>query len=128
MDQDLLEAIMTMLSIENYALTLMASASLVAQLVKNPPTMQETPVPFPESGRSAEEGIGYLLQYSCASLVAQIVKNPTAVWETWVDPWIGKIPWRREQLPTPIFWPGEFHSPWGRKESDMIRPLSLSFF
>ena len=25
------------------------------------------------------------------------------------DPWIGKIPWRRRQLPTPIFWPGEFH-------------------
>ena len=24
------------------------------------------------------------------------------------DPWIGKIPWRRERLPTPIFWPGEF--------------------
>ena len=21
----------------------------------------------------------------------------------------GKIPWRRERLPTPIFWPGEFH-------------------
>ena len=24
-------------------------------------------------------------------------------------PWVGKIAWRREQLPTPIFWPGEFH-------------------
>ena len=37
-------------------------------------------------------------------------------------PATGKIPWRREQLPTPVFWPGEFHglySPWGRKESDM---------
>ena len=22
------------------------------------------------------------------------------------DPWIGKIPWRREQLPTPVFRPG----------------------
>ena len=22
--------------------------------------------------------------------------------ETWFDPWIGKIPWRREQLPTPV--------------------------
>ena len=32
------------------------------------------------------------------------------------DPWVGKIPWRRERLPTPVFWPGEFHglfSPWG---------------
>ena len=33
------------------------------------------------------------------------------------DPWVGKIPWRREQLPTPVFWHGGF-SPWGLKESD----------
>ena len=25
------------------------------------------------------------------------------------DPWVGKIPWKRKRLPTPIFWPGEFH-------------------
>ena len=40
------------------------------------------------------------------------------------------IPWRRERLPTPVFWPGEFHglySPWGRKESDMTEQLSLHF-
>ena len=24
------------------------------------------------------------------------------------DPWVGKISWRRERLPTPVFWPGEF--------------------
>jgi len=40
-----------------------------------------------------------------------------------LDPWVGKIPWRRERL-TPVFWPGEFHglfmySPWGHEESDM---------
>ena len=38
------------------------------------------------------------------------------------NPWVGNIPWRREQLPTPVFWPGEFHglySLWGRKELDM---------
>ena len=23
--------------------------------------------------------------------------------------WVGKIPWRRERLPTPVFCPGEFH-------------------
>ena len=22
--------------------------------------------------------------------------------ETWVDPWVGKIPWRREWQPTPV--------------------------
>ena len=25
------------------------------------------------------------------------------------DPWVGKIPWRREQLPTPVFLPEESH-------------------
>ena len=48
--------------------------------------------------------------------------------ETWVQSLGGKIPWRRERLPTPIFWPGEFHglySPWGRKESDTTERPSL---
>jgi len=43
-------------------------------------------------------------------------------------PWVGKIPWRRERLPTPVFWPGEFHglySQWGHKESDTTEQLSL---
>ena len=38
------------------------------------------------------------------------------------NPWVGKICWRRERLPIPVFWPVEFHglySPWGRKESEM---------
>ena len=43
-----------------------------------------------------------------ASLVAQ-VKNLPEMQETWFNPWVGKIPWRREQLPTPVFWPGELH-------------------
>ena len=64
---------------------------------------------IPGSGRSAREGIGYPLQYSWASLVAQLVKNPPVIWDTGFDPWVGKIPWRRERLSTPVFWPGEFH-------------------
>ena len=35
-------------------------------------------------GKSAEEGIGYPLQYSWASLVAHLVKNLPAMRETWV--------------------------------------------
>ena len=39
------------------------------------------------------------------------------------DPWVGKIPWRREWLLTPIFLPGKSHGqrnlvgygPWGRR-------------
>ena len=41
---------------------------------------------------------------------------------------LGLIPWRRERLPTPVFWPGEFHglySPWGYKELDTTERLSL---
>ena len=45
--------------------------------------------------------------------VAQLVKNPPAMWQTWVDPWVGKIPWSTEMLPTPVFWPGEFHESMG---------------
>ena len=80
-------------------------------------------------GRSAGEGIGYPLQYSWASLVAQLVKNPPAIQETWDLSWVGKIPWRRERLNTPVFWPGGFHglyNPWGHKESDTTERLSLS--
>ena len=44
-------------------------------------------------------------------------------------PWVGKIPRRREWLPTPVFWPGEFHglcSPWVCKELHMTERVSLS--
>ena len=61
--------------------------------------------------------------------MAQLVKNLPAMWETWVSPWIEKIPCRRERLPIPVFWPGEFlglYSPWGHKESDTTERLSLS--
>ena len=62
---------------------------------------------IPGLGRSPGEGIGYPPQYSLASLVAQLVKNLPAMWETpGFDPLVGKIPWRMEQLTTPIFWPG----------------------
>ena len=46
------------------------------------------------------------------------------------ETWVGKIPWGREQLPTPVFWPGEFHglcSPWGHKDSDTTERLSCHF-
>ena len=63
---------------------------------------------IPGLGRSAGEGIGYPLQYSWASLVAQLGKNLPAVRETWVRSLGWEDPWRRERLPTPVFWPGEF--------------------
>ena len=54
------------------------------------------------------------------------------------SPWAGKIPWRRAQQPTPVFFPRESHgqrslvgcSPRGRKESDTPerRTLHCSHF
>ena len=38
--------------------------------------------------------------------MTQLVKNPPAMRETWVDTWVGNIPWRKERLPVPVFWPG----------------------
>ena len=49
--------------------------------------------------------------------------------ETRVQSLVGKTPWRREWLPTPVVWPGEFHglyTPRVRKESDVTERLSLS--
>ena len=48
--------------------------------------------------------------------------------------WVGKISWIRESLPTPVFWPGEFHgqksltgySPGGHQELATAEQLSLS--
>ena len=48
------------------------------------------------------------------------------------DPWVGKITWRREWQPTPVFLPGKFHgqrslkgskSPWGCRELNMTEQL-----
>ena len=62
-------------------------------------------------------------------MVAQQVKNLPAIRETWVQSLGWKDSWRRERLPTPVFWPGEFHglySPWRHKELDRAERLSLS--
>ena len=71
--------------------------------------MQVDPGSIPGSGGSAGEGIGSPLQYPWASLVAQLVKNLPAMWvDLGLIPGLGMIPWRRERLPTAVFWPGEF--------------------
>ena len=49
------------------------------------------------------------------------------------DPWVRKMPWRRERLCTAVLLPGEFHgqrsledpSLWSRKESDVTEQLTL---
>ena len=108
--------------------TLAVSSFLDSSVDKESACNAGHPGSIPGLGRSAGEGIGYPLQYSWVSLVAQLVKNPPTMWETCIRSWVGKIPWRRERLSTPVFWPGEFHglcSPGHCKESDTTEQLSL---
>ena len=90
------------------------------------------------------EWIGYPCQYSWVSLVAQTIRNPPVMRETWVgmkrmapgfNLWVGKIPCRRAQQPTPVFLPGKSHGQRSlvgytvhriRKESDTTEWLTLS--
>ena len=64
-----------------------------------------------------------------------MVKNLLQCRRPQFDPWVGKIPWKRERLPTPVFLPGGFHgerslvgySPWGCKESDVTEQPSVTW-
>ena len=55
-----------------------------------------------------------------------MVESAYNVGDPGFDPWVGKIPWRRKWLPTPVFLPGEYHgqrnlvgySSWGHKVLD----------
>ena len=100
---------------------------LVAQMVKNLLATQETWVqslgwkdPL-EKGKATHASILGLPWWLSWLRICLQYRRP------WFDPWVGKILWRRERLPTPVFLPGEFHeernllgySPWGLKESDM---------
>ena len=66
-------------------------------------------------------------------MVAQTVKNLPAMRRPGLDPWVGKIPLRREWQPTPVFLPGASHGPRSlvgyrprcHKESDMTERLVI---
>ena len=67
--------------------------------------------------------------------LALTVKNLPAVQRPGFDLWVGKMSWRREWLPTPVFLPGKSHGQrtlagyilWGCKELVMTEQLILSF-
>ena len=84
--------------------------------------------------------IYYILKqsYGCQS-VAQTIKHLPAMQETWFDPKVGKIPWRRKWQPTPVSLPGKSqakiwskfglrslagYSPWSGKELDVTEQLT----
>ena len=103
-------------------------ASLVSQLVKNSPAMQETPVWF--LGREDPLEKGYATHSNILGLPWWLSwkRIPLQFGRPGFDPWAGKIAWRWERLSNPVFWPGEFHglySPWHCKESDRNEWLSL---
>ena len=85
---------------------------------------------IPGWGRSTGKGIGYPFQYSWAFLWLSWWRICPQCQRPGFDPWVGKIPWRRERVPIPVFWPGEFHglySPCGCRESYTTEQLSFSF-
>ena len=73
---------------------------------------------IPGLGRSAGEGIGHPFQYSWASLWVSWLRIRLQCGRPGFSLWVGKMPWRRERLPTPVFWPGELHglcNPWSHR-------------
>ena len=92
---------------------------MVAQMVKNLPAKQEIQVRYLgwedplEKRKAIHSSILGLLLWLSWKRIHLHCKIPG------FDPWVRKIPWRRERLPSSIFWPGEFHglySPWVHKE------------
>ena len=93
----------------------------MVHLVKNPPTMQEIPVRFLGWDPVEKATHSIFLGFPCVSAGRESACN---VGGPGFNPWVGKSPWRRERLPSPVFWPGEFHGlygPGGHKESEMIK-------
>ena len=79
------------------------------------PALQAGSLPEPP-GKTHSVTLTYLaigVPSDRASQVVLVVKNISAnardIKDASLDPWAGKIPWRRAQLPTPLFLPGEFH-------------------
>ena len=64
-----------------------------------------------------------------------MVNNLPAMQETRFNPWVRKIPWRREWQPATVFLPGDSHrqrslegySPQGCKELDTTEQQTLYF-
>ena len=102
-------------------------ASLMAQLVKSPSAMQETPIlflvrkiPWKRDRLPTPVFLGFL----GGSAGKESACNAGDLGSI---PELGGSP--GEGIPTPVFWSGEFHgmySPWGHKESDKSEWLSLS--
>ena len=49
------------------------------------------------------ESLYFPLLFTRASLVARLVQNTLTMQRPWFESWVGKIPWRRDRLPTLVF-------------------------
>ena len=96
--------------------------------------LQADALPSKPPGRTRSQ---FSKQSSQASLVAQMVHNLPAMRRPGLDPWVRKIPWRREWQPNPVFLHGQFHGqsrlagycPWGHKElgtTELVTPSSTN--
>ena len=114
-------------------------APLVAQMVKRLPAKQETRIqslgredPQEKEMANHSSTLAWKIPWTeepgrPQSMESQRVGHD---WATSLLTSIGDGTWRRKRLPTPVFWPGEFHglySPWGRKDLDRTERLSLHF-
>ena len=112
-----------------YVVQTVERASLIAQLVKNPPTIQETrfnswvgKICWRRDGLPASVFLGF--PGGSAGK-----ESPCYVGDLGLIPGLGRSPGEGKGYPTPVFWPGEFHGlcgSWGHKESDITQRLSLS--
>ena len=97
-------------------------ASLVAQLVKNLPAGQETPVRFLGKirWRRDRRPTPVVLGFSGGSAGKESTCNAG---DLDLIPELGRSPGEEKRIPTPVFWPGELHglySPWDCK-GDMTK-------
>ena len=103
--------------IENFPTQRKSGVSLITQLVKNLPAKQETLVQFLSREEPLEKG---------QATHSSILGLPS--WLSWsrihlqcgrprFDPWVGKIPQKRERLLTPVSWPREFYTVHGVAKS-----------
>ena len=100
-------------------------ASLISQLVKNPPAMQETPVQFlgqedpPEKGKATTP---VFLDFSCGSIGKESACNTGDL--GWI-PGLGKSPGEGKGCPLHYSGLGKsMDSPWGCKELNMTEQLN----
>ena len=85
--------------------TLYLWTSLIIQLVKNSPAMCSTLAGFQGWENRDRLSTPVFLGFLCGSAGKESTCNMEDLGSI---PGLGRFPCRRERLPTPVFWPGDF--------------------